>query len=77
MTNVKQHRNDSAEACCFCLNFRLVPLDGAGNFKCENKNTPDELKTCFNFEQRDSPMDQSFEIISISEENYEEEFHKL
>ena len=63
MTDAKRHKNDSANACYFCLNFRLVPINGAGKFKCENKNTPDELKTCFNFEPREDPMDRSFEII--------------
>lgn len=63
MTDAKRHRNDSADACYFCLNFRLVPIDGAGKFKCENKNTPDELKTCFNFEPREVPMDRSSGII--------------
>ena len=62
MTDAKRHKNDSPGACCFCLNFRLVPIDGAGKFKCENKNTPDELKTCFNFEPREVPIDRSFEI---------------
>lgn len=76
MTDEKKHRNDSAGSCCFCLNFRLVPEEGAGKFKCEKKNTPDELKTCFNFEQRELPADQSFEIIS--EQDYDkEEFRKL
>lgn len=40
MTNAKPHKNDSSDACYFCLNFRLVPVDGADGFKCENKNTP-------------------------------------
>ena len=62
MTDAKRHKNDSADACYFCLNFRLVPVEGAGRFKCENKNTPDELKTCFNFEPREVLMDRSFEI---------------
>lgn len=76
MTDAKRHRTDSADACYFCLNFRLVPVDGAGRFKCANKNTPDELKTCFNFQQRELPAAQSFEIIS--EKDYDEEsFRKL
>lgn len=76
MTNAKQHKTDSADACYFCLNFRLVPVDGAGIFKCANKNTPDKLKTCFNFQQKDLPTAQSFEIIS--EKDYDEEsFRKL
>lgn len=62
MTDAKRHKNDSANACYFCLNFRLVPIEGAGRFKCEGKNTPDELKTCFNFEPRESSMARSFEI---------------
>lgn len=62
MTDAKRHKNDNAGACYFCLNFRLVPVKGAGKFKCENKNTPDELKTCSNFEPREIPMAQSFEI---------------
>lgn len=76
MTDAKRHKTDSADAYYFCLNFRLVPVDGAGRFKCANKNTPDELKTCFNFEQRELPAAQSFEIIS--EKDYDEEsFRKL
>ncbi len=62
MTDAKRHKNDSADACYFCRNFKLIPTEGAGKFRCENKNTPDELKTCFNFEQRESLMAQSFEI---------------
>lgn len=69
MTNSKQHKNDSADACYFCSNFRLVPTDGAGKFVCENKNTPDELKTCFNFEPREASIDRSFEIIHGGEED--------
>lgn len=76
MTNAKRHKTDSADACYFCLNFRLVPVDGAGRFKCANKNTPDELKTCFNFQQRELSTVQSFEIVS--EKSYDEEsFRKL
>lgn len=76
MTDAKRHRTDSADACYFCRNFRLVPVDGAGRFKCANKNTPDELKTCFNFEQRELPTAQSFEITS--EKDYDDEsFCKL
>lgn len=76
MTDAKRHKTNSADACYFCLNFRLVPVDGAGRFKCANKNTPDELKTCFNFHQRELSTAQSFEIIS--EKSYDEEsFRKL
>ena len=76
MTDAKRHRTDSADACYFCRNFRLVPVDGAGRFKCANKNTRDELKTCFNFEQREIPTAQSFEITS--EKDYDDEsFRKL
>lgn len=76
MTDAERHKTDSADACYSCLNFRLVPADNAGRFKCANKNTPDELKTCFNFEQRELPAAQSFEIIS--EKDYDEEsFRKL
>lgn len=76
MTDAKRHKTDSADACYFCLNFRLVPVDGAGRFKCANKNTPDELKTCFNFQQKELPTAQSFEIIS--EKDYDAEiFRKL
>lgn len=76
MTDAKRHKTDCADACYFCLNFRLVPVDGAGRFKCANKNTPDELKICFNFEQRELPAAQSFEIIS--EKDYDEKsFCKL
>lgn len=64
MTDAERHKTDSADACYFCRNFRLVPVDGAGRFKCANKNTLDALKTCFNFEQRELPTAQSFEIIS-------------
>jgi hypothetical protein len=69
VTDAKRHKNDSAGACYFCLNFRLVPTEGACNFRCENKNTPDELKTCFNFEPRELSVDQSFEINIIGEHN--------
>lgn len=62
MTDARRHKNDSADACYFCLNFRLVPVDGAGKFKCENKNSPDEVTTCFNFEPREPSMARSFEI---------------
>lgn len=76
MTDAKRHKTDSANSCYFCLNFRLVPVDGAGRFKCANKNTPDVLKTCFNFEQREIPTAQSFEITS--EKDYDDEsFRKL
>lgn len=74
MTDAKRHRNDSADACYACLNFRLVPIDGAGKFRCENKNSPDELKTCFNFEPRESLMSQSSEI---NIHKGEDDFHKL
>lgn len=76
MTDARRHKTDSAAACYLCLNFRLVPAGGAGIFKCANKNTPDELKTCFNFQQKELPTAQSFEIIS--KKDYDEEsFRKL
>ena len=57
-----KHMNDEPKNCWFCKNFRLIPINGAGMFKCENKNTPDELKSCFNFDKREESPLSSYEI---------------
>lgn len=62
MYNPNKHMNDEAKNCWSCKNFLLIPINGAGMFKCENKNTPDELKSCFNFDKREEPPLPSYEI---------------
>lgn len=64
MHDPRRHRTDDPAHCWFCKNFRLVPVNGAGIFRCENKNTPDALRICNNFEERELPP-QSFEIVML------------
>lgn len=73
MHDSRRHRNDDPAYCWFCKNFRLVPIqeEGTGVFRCESKNSPAEVKTCFNYDPRELPDTpfQSFEVQSCRHVN--------
>ena len=68
MHRPEKHMTDDPSQCWLCKNFKLVPVwtKGCGLFRCENKNSPDNVRTCFNFDERELPA-QSFEIIGVDE----------
>ena len=64
MTNSIKHINDNPSMCLYCKNFRLIPCEIPGIFKCENKNTPDEVKICDNFvDRQEKEYPSSYEIV--------------
>lgn len=63
MTSATKHKNDDPSMCWFCKNFRLIPSQATGVFICENKNSPEQLKLCYNYVERELAPEISFSIL--------------